>query len=570
MATLPRPLSRPRSNAMVLAGLLVCTLALATLLAYEAQLAARSHRATAERALQDYAAVAAWELVAGVTDQMQAVLGGALAPVTRARAASPYELLPAPTVLAASADSALRCSSQVGDQARFYFRIDFRDGSLATSGATPTPAMRRWLVDSITAQVHALYQPDWTYAVALGGPPGERPLALAYGVRYAEHSSAIAAYGIGTCADVVGPELFRRVISRRSLLPSSVRGDASSDSLLSITVRDRTGRILFQSEGAPQSPYAADAPLKQVGPLTVHAVIRGRAVDLLALGSIPATRVPWLVGLLVITAAMIAVTVMQLRREHQLARLRADFISSVSHELRTPLSQILLFAETLNLGRVRTEQERRTATGVIVQEGRRLMHLVENILHFSRAERQMTRLGPEPVDLNNAVATVVEDWLPLAAAADVRVEARYAPDVHALADRGALRQMVLNLLDNAVKYGPAGQTVSVGTSTGGGRARVWVDDQGSGIPERERDRVFDSFYRLDRHANSAVAGSGIGLYVVRELARLHGGDAWAEQAPGGGARIVIELGAAAPAPGFTDEHASIVGTSQGAPAGPRA
>jgi signal transduction histidine kinase len=557
MATSFRRLGRARSNSMVLAGLLVCTLALATLLAYEAQLAARSHRATAERALQDYAAVAAWELVAGVTDQMQGDLGGALAPVTHARAASPYELLPAPGVLAATADSALRCPSLAGDESRFYFRVDFRDGSVATTGAAITPAMRRWLADSITAHVHAQYQPDWNYALLLGGPTGERPLALAYGVRYAEHSSAIAAYGIATCADVVGPRFFRRVIARRPLLPASVRGDASSDSLLSLTVRDRAGRVVFQSEGAPQSPYAADAPLKQVGPLTVHAVIRGRAVDLLALGSIPATRVPWLVGLLVITAAMIAVTVMQLRREHQLARLRADFISSVSHELRTPLSQILLFAETLNLGRVRTEQERRAATGVIVQEGRRLMHLVENILHFSRAERQMTRLGPEPVDLSQAVASVVEDWLPLAAAADVRVETHYAPDVHALADRGALRQMVLNLLDNAVKYGPAGQTVLLGTSMVGGRSRVWIDDQGEGIPERERERVFSSFYRLDRHANSAVAGSGIGLYVVRELARLHGGDAWAERAPGGGARIVVELSAAAPAPGFTGEHATL-------------
>lgn len=541
---------------MVLAGLLVCTLALAALLAYEAQLAARSRRATAERALQDYAAVAAWELVAGVTDQMQTVVGGALARVTRARAASPYELLPAPDVLAPSADSTLRCPAGAVDTARFYFRVDFREGTLATAGSTPTAAMRRWLVDSITAQVHSVFQPDWTYAVVLGAPPGERPLAMAYGVKYAEHNSPIAAYGIATCADVIGPELFRRVMSRRALLPASVSGGASSDSLVSITVRDRAGRIWFASEGLQQSPYAADAALTQVGPLSVHAAIRARAVELLVLGSLPATRVPWLVGLLIFTAAMIAVTVLQLRREHQLARLRADFISSVSHELRTPLSQILLFAETLNLGRVRTEQERRTATGVIVQEGRRLMHLVENILHFSRAERQMTRLGPEPVDLSGAVAAVVEDWLPLAAAADVRVVTSYAPDVHALADRGALRQMVLNLLDNAVKYGPPGQTVTVSTSAHGERARVSIDDEGDGIPARERERVFESFYRLDRHGNSAVAGSGIGLYVVRELARLHGGDAWVEQAPGGGARVVFELPAPSPLPGFTDEHAS--------------
>jgi len=116
--------------------------------------------------------------------------------------------------------------------------------------------------------------------------------------------------------------------------------------------------------------------------------------------------------------------------------------------------------------------------------------------------------------------------------------------------------MVLNLLDNAVKYGPATQAVTVGTALVGDRARLWIDDEGEGIPHRERERVWSSFYRLDRHANSSVAGSGIGLFVVRELARLHGGDAWVEDAPGGGARLMIELPAAERAPGFTDEHPS--------------
>src|SRR5262249_45970799 len=224
---------------------------------------------------------------------------------------------------------------------RFYFLVDFREGSVVTSGTPVSAATRRWLVDSITAQVHSTYQSDWTYDVAIGGPTNERPLAIAYGVKYAEHTNAIAADGIATCADVVREDLFRHVLSRRALLPTSVRGDASNDSLVNVSVRDRAGHLWFSSERGQPSPYAADAPLKQVGPLSVHAVIRERAVELLALGSIPVSRVPWLVGLLVITAAMVAVTVMQLRREHQLAQLRADFISSVSHELRTPLSQIL-------------------------------------------------------------------------------------------------------------------------------------------------------------------------------------------------------------------------------------
>ncbi|HMA23993.1 MAG TPA: HAMP domain-containing sensor histidine kinase [Gemmatimonadaceae bacterium] len=551
-----RPGGRPRSHAMLLATLLVCTLILATMLAYVAHDAARSHRATAERALHDYAAVAAWELVAGVNDQLQSTLGAALAPMTRVRATTPYELLPAPSVLATTADGALRCPTPADDSSRFYFRIDFRDGSLATFGAQPAPAVRQWLLDTIVSHGRGTYQPDWSYAIVMGAPRGGSRTAIAYAVKYAEHRAPIAAYGFTTCSDVISAPMFRDVLSRRALIPEAVSSGASNDSIVAIAVRDPSGQTIFQSGGVQSSPYSAEARLDQAGSLTVRATIRPRAVELLALGALPESRVPILVGLLTLTAAMVVITIMQLRREHELSRLRADFISSVSHELRTPLSQILLFAETLSLGRVRTEEERHTATDVIVQEGRRLMHLVENILHFSRAERQMTRLGPEPLDLNHAIRGIIADWLPLANAAEMRVRTQFAADVHAVADPSALRQMVLNLLDNAVKYGPASQTVTIGTTLNGDRARLWVDDQGEGIPARERERVWSSFYRLDRHANSSVAGSGIGLYVVRELARLHGGDAWVEDAPGGGARIVIELPAAARAAGFTDEHPS--------------
>jgi len=542
---------------MLLAALLVCTLGLATMLAYEAHDAARSHRATAERALHDYAAVAAWELVAGVNEAVQSSLGGALAPTTRARATSPYELLPAPTVLASSADNALRCATPAGDSSRFYFRLDLRNDSLLTSGAAISPAMRQWVTDTITSHVRNAYKPDWGYAIVLGGPRGAQQSALTYAVKYAEHGAPIAAYGFRTCSDIINAALIRGVIARRSLLPASVASTATNDSLVEILVRDHDRTTIYQSPNTQPSPYSADVPLEQVGSLTARATIRPRAVELLAFGTLPESRVPILVGLLTLTAAMVVVTIMQLKREHELSRLRSDFISSVSHELRTPLSQILLFAETLNLGRIRTEEERHSATDVIVAEGRRLMHLVENILHFSRAERRMTRLGPEPLDLSAAVQAIVDDWRPLADAADVHVETKYGVDVHAIADRSALRQMVLNFLDNAVKYGPTGQTVTIGTLAANGRARVWVDDEGKGIPSRERERVWSSFYRLDRDANSAVAGSGIGLYVVRELARLHGGDAWVEDAPSGGSRFVIELNAAERAPGFTDEHVAV-------------
>jgi len=108
--------------------------------------------------------------------------------------------------------------------------------------------------------------------------------------------------------------------------------------------------------------------------------------------------------------------------------------------------------------------------------------------------------------------------------------------------------MLLNLLDNAVKYGPPGQVVTVGLAASDQRARLWVDDQGPGIPAADRERVWDRFWRLERDRGSAVAGTGIGLAVVRELVALHGGRAWAEDGqsatlPAGarGVRFVIEL-----------------------------
>jgi signal transduction histidine kinase len=528
---------------MLLALLLIGTLALATMLAYEAHDASRSHRATAERALNDYAAVAAWELVAGVHDELQATIGAALAPMTRARATTPYEMLAAPSLLASSADGVLRCASPADDSARFYFRVDFRDGSLATdrSPSLPPP-MRRWLIDTVTKHARTSYQPDWSYAVVIGGPPNDPASTLVYSVKYAEHRAPIAAYGLRTCGGVIGSTMIAAVLKRRALLPATVTGGTSIDSLVNVTVTAANGTVVYQSAARDASSYVADAPLEQAGGFRVQATIRPRAVQTLAL-ALPQSRVPILVGLLTVTAAMIGVTVLQLKREHELSRLRSDFISSVSHELRTPLSQILLFAETLNLGRVRSEQERHSATDVIVQEGRRLMLLVENILHFSRAERRMTRLGPERLDLSAAVRAIVEDWMPIANAAGVTVLMDLGADVEAIADRSALRQIVLNLLDNAMKYGPPAQTVTVETRRVGDRARIAVIDEGEGIPPHERERVWASFYRLERHANSAVAGSGIGLFVVRELARLHGGDAWIEDAASGGARVVVELDA---------------------------
>jgi signal transduction histidine kinase len=221
--------------------------------------------------------------------------------------------------------------------------------------------------------------------------------------------------------------------------------------------------------------------------------------------------------------------------------LRTEFVSGVSHELRTPLAQIRWFAELLHMGKLRSEDERARSAGIIDQEARRLTDLVENVLNFSRGEKGTNRISPSPADLDHEIREALELFAPLARARKMTVAETLEANGVVSLDRDALRQMLLNLLDNAVKYGPAGQTITVGSELAGDRARIWVEDQGPGIPHDDRHRVWEPYVRLNREGESATGGSGIGLAVVRELVTLHGGRTRVEGAPGGGARVVIEL-----------------------------
>ncbi len=522
-----------RSRASLLVALLGLTFVLAAVLAYEAHDAARSHRVTAERALRDYATFAAWELLANATDTIGPTLSAALAPVTAGVAATPYDALPGPSVLAASAGAALRCADQRDDASRWYFRLDFRDGSFTTAGAAPSAEERALVRSTVDRQARTVYRPDWSYATVLVGRGGAER-AVAYAVKYAVHGAPIAAFGFSTCASALGAPVFAGVMGRHPLLPRTLAMREPNDSLVSVTVLDPAGDTIWQSGQRSLTPFTADASQETLGGLTARATLRPLAIERLALGAIPQSKVSLLLGLLALTAGMMVLAVLQLRREQELARLRSDFISSVSHELRTPLAQILLFAETLRLGRVRSAAERTSATDVIVQEARRLMQLVENVLLFSRSERRMTRLNPAPTPLAPCVRETVDAWRPLAAAADTTLCTDLDDQAVALIDRGAVRQMLLNLLDNAIKYGPAGQTVTVTVDRHAGRARLMVCDRGPGVPLGERHRVWQPFQRLERDVHSAAAGSGIGLYVVRELAALQHGDVWIDDAPENG------------------------------------
>ena len=525
-----------RSSSRYLILLLGLTLVLSGMLAYEAQRATRSHQVTADRALRDYATVAAWEFVSASEEQLDRSLASALGSVTASPAVSPYDSLPPASALAGGADSVLRCEGRAPSGR--YFSLDFRTGMLATTGAERGRAMG-WLRDSLLERSRRGLPRGAQYGLIWPGGLDSDAVAV-YGIKslrysgYAVHDAPLAAYGFVTCAAAL-TSVFTEVLARHPLLPRSVTGGLANSDLVAIQVSDPAGRVLYRAGPRDGDGFAGDAATVALSVrVWLPAEVAGRLVV-----ARPASRLPILIALLALTAGLGVIGARQLRREQELVRLRADFTSSVSHELRTPLTQILLFAETLELGRAGGEDARREAVDIIVQEARRLAHLVENVLHFSRAERQMVRVRKEMTRLAPLVREVAERFAPLAGTSALRI--RTELDEHAVApvDADGVHQVLINLLDNAVKHGGRAGPITVRLTLRAGRARIEVEDTGPGIPAADRQRVWEPFVRLRPY--EGATGSGIGLSVVRQLVAAHGGTTAIEEAGGGGARFVVEI-----------------------------
>ncbi len=542
------PFGRRRSRTTTLVAILLLTAGLAGVLAWQAADAAQSHRATAEGAMRDYANFAAYEFTSYSKDVLYSnvlfAFGGLESLEPRA-----YGPLPDPSVLANEKNRKLLCNC---DSSRYYFRYDLRDNSYKTSGETPSTAMRAWIRDTLPRHVRSEYKDDWGYAV-LFRTVANKTRGVVYQLKRDSESEPIVAYGFELCLNDFAPPAYRRVMEHWTVLPPSLTRGAPNDSLFSVRIYDADDNLVYASPVQYKSPFVGKYQLASFGGITTKVILRPELADALLIGGLPKSRVPLLLSVFALTLVLAGVGVQQLRREGELARLRSDFIASVSHELRTPLAQVRMFAETLLLGRVRSEAERTRSLQIIDQEARRLGHLVENILQFSRAERRAIKLARVPTDVGAEIREAIEAFSPVARARRVEVCDFCEDDVTGVVDPGALRQVVLNLLDNAVKYGPVGQTVTVRLSRAGDLACLAVEDQGPGIDPGDRDRVWLPFQRLDAAVSTAVAGSGIGLAIVAELVTLHGGRARVEDAPGRGARFVIEIPLTSPT-GAHDAH----------------
>jgi len=241
-------------------------------------------------------------------------------------------------------------------------------------------------------------------------------------------------------------------------------------------------------------------------------------------------------------AGGIVLTHRNIAREMALAKLKSDFVSNVSHELRTPLSLIRLYAETLEMGRLKSADKAQEYYSIIRKESERLTALINNILDFSRIEAGRKEYDFRETDMRELVHNTLESYRYQIEQHGFAFEEKIAEDVPPLrVDREAMARSLLNLVNNALKYSQDRKFIGVSLFRDNGAVRLEVVDHGIGIPVHEQGKIFEKFYRVGDPLVHNTKGSGLGLSLVRHIVQAHGGDVQVESAPGRGSKFTITL-----------------------------
>jgi signal transduction histidine kinase len=559
--------NRSRLAVAWLQVLLVVVLACVVLILAEASRAARSSQVMSERALRDYADFAAWSFREHLRADIRAAVDELLGPVNHGEGMHEAAGIPEARELGHYLrwDGSCLCHRpRKGPMPDRFIGFTLGSDTLGVGVNLAPSGTEGWLVDPpmgrhymVPAMVYTPDEVQWINGmltrVARRWPKSEWGYDVIVTHRGPQHRFFASRSMPTVWGDTVVyafeyrptavDSLLAAVLTSSDLLPASLVGTRDVRDLLDVQVDDGNGRPLFMT-GKESQRWELDATTvmpESFGGLRVRSQLRPELASALLIGGTPRSRVPLLLVILALTIALSILAALQLRREVRFASERSTFVANVSHELRTPLAQVRLVLDTLRLGRGGDAEARAKALGVADREVLRLQHLVEGVLRFTRGPKHDD--APRvPVDVAREARTVASEFQPLATPREVHVEVEGDAPVTATLQNGALRQILLNLFDNAVKYGRDGSTVTceVRTLPGGG-ARVSVTDRGQGVPVSDRERIWRPFERGGAAKHRVSGGSGIGLTIVREIAEDHGGRAWVEDAPGGGARFVVDL-----------------------------
>jgi signal transduction histidine kinase len=246
-------------------------------------------------------------------------------------------------------------------------------------------------------------------------------------------------------------------------------------------------------------------------------------------------------ALSLLLAGGIVLTYRNVSKEMALARLKSDFVSNVSHELRTPLSLIRLYAETLEMGRLNSQEKYQEYYCIIRKESERLSALINNILDFSRIEAGRKEYDFRETDLRELVRNTLDSYRYQIEQHGFTYEERIDEVPPLRVDREAVARSLLNLVNNALKYSQDRKYIGVKLYRENGSVKLEVIDHGIGIPYQEQHKIFEKFYRVGDPLVHNTKGSGLGLSLVRHIVQAHGGEVLVDSAPGAGSKFTIAL-----------------------------
>jgi two-component system phosphate regulon sensor histidine kinase PhoR len=242
-------------------------------------------------------------------------------------------------------------------------------------------------------------------------------------------------------------------------------------------------------------------------------------------------------------AVVVLHDVTELRR---LERVRQDFVANVSHEFKTPLTAIQGFAETLLAGAMEDSRSNRRFLEIIRDHAVRLARLTNDLLKLARIEAGKLEVEFFPVQLMEVIERSAETTLLKASRKQIALEVDVPPDLPMVrGDASLLRDVLQNLVDNAIQYTPEGGRIRVSAEVGSREVVVCVADTGIGIPLADQERIFERFYRVDAARSREAGGTGLGLSIAKHIVEAHGGRLWVESEIGHGSKFSFSLSLAA-------------------------
>jgi len=325
---------------------------------------------------------------------------------------------------------------------------------------------------------------------------------------------------------------------------------------LSVTVTDNTNRVVFPPGGTVPTGFVDERAFSLVffDPELVGLAASDRKPERWrirtgygdqAIPDIIAARARPQRAMMAVLAGVMALGVFFVARaaarELRVAEMKSTFVSSVSHDLKTPLALIQLFAETLELGRLRNTDRAHEYYRIINSEARKLTRLINNLLDFSKIEAGLRSYNREPVNLTELTRGVLDSLSTQFSHNQFTVTPRLDGDVPVLIDKEAAVQALENLISNAMKYSPERREIIVEVERVDGFGVVRVRDHGIGIPTRMQRKIFRKFFRIQTDAGSGPQGTGLGLAIVEHVMRGHGGFVRVDSEPGRGSTFTLHF-----------------------------